>query len=263
MAGPEFAAGTPLNPLTPVQHRGGIWCKREDLYELNGIRGSKVRAAHWMAQGAPGLVAASHRDSPQQAIVARVAAHLGVPSRIHVPSGPETPMMADAVAHGASLIRVRPGYNNVIRHSARRDARARGWREIPFGMLGEESPELTAAQFINVPPHVERIVLASGPGATLSGIIRGIVRHGLSCKVLAVIIGADPRPMLAKLAPSVWPEIIEFVPAGWPYHHRVPGQDIAGIRLDPIYEAKALPFLREGDLFWIVGIRPGENEEDR
>jgi len=29
------------------------------------------------------------------------------------------------------------------------------------------------------------------------------------------------------------------------------------MELDPIFEAKCLPFLQPGDLFWVVGIRQG------
>lgn len=31
--------------------------------------------------------------------------------------------------------------------------------------------------------------------------------------------------------------------------------ELGGVRLDPIYEAKCVPFLLPGDLFWCVGIR--------
>ncbi|KKK60758.1 hypothetical protein LCGC14_3021180, partial [marine sediment metagenome] len=38
------------------------------------------------------------------------------------------------------------------------------------------------------------------------------------------------------------------------YHTNVDAK-IGGIKLDAVYEAKCIPFLEPGDLFWIVGIR--------
>lgn len=51
-------------------------------------------------------------------------------------------------------------------------------------------------------------------------------------------------------------DCIDLVPAGLPYDHRAPDTTLGVLALDPIYEAKCLPFLRDGDLLWVVGLRP-------
>jgi len=38
------------------------------------------------------------------------------------------------------------------------------------------------------------------------------------------------------------------------YHHPVEAS-LGGLALDPYYEAKCVPYLRPGDLFWVVGRR--------
>jgi hypothetical protein len=43
--------------------------------------------------------------------------------------------------------------------------------------------------------------------------------------------------------------------AGLDYHQHAPVAALGGLELDPVYEAKCLPFLRPGDLLWVVGRR--------
>jgi hypothetical protein len=49
--------------------------------------------------------------------------------------------------------------------------------------------------------------------------------------------------------------MVTLVPSGLDYHDEAPRQSIAGLSLDPIYEAKCIPFLEPGDVLWVVGIR--------
>ena len=64
--------------LTPVEDvEGGVVLKRDDMFacEVDGmvVQGGKARACTLMSAGAAGLTCGSHRDSPQQSIVALVA----------------------------------------------------------------------------------------------------------------------------------------------------------------------------------------------
>src|SRR5262245_3831131 len=143
--------------LTPVQFSDGIWFKRDDLFCAGGCRGGKVRICLAIAQKAAGLTAASHRHSPQMAMVSRIARLLGIPCRIHTASGAATPQMEDAAGAGAQIIQHKPGYNGVIISRARADAEALGWREVPFGMEGPEAVPLTSAQTANFPSEAKRV----------------------------------------------------------------------------------------------------------
>jgi len=121
--------------LTPVQKVGNVWVKRDDLFEVAGASGGKARSCLALAKTAKeGLVTAGSRHSPQVVIVARIGAAMGLPVRVHVPAGADTPETAMAEESGAEVIRHRAGYNSVICARAREDAAGRAWRLIPFGM---------------------------------------------------------------------------------------------------------------------------------
>ena len=247
--------------MTPVQRVGDVWLKRDDLFDFDGSRGGKVRACLQIVTDAMengtvlGLVTAGSRQSPQANIVATIAARYGLPCRAHVPAGDETPEMRAATARGATLVPHRPGYNTVIVSRAATDATESGWLEIPFGMEHPAIVQATAAQVANLPDDVQRIVVPVGSGMALSGILHGLLATGRHIPVLGVQVGADPTKRLAKYAPKGWRDMATIVQSDLDYHTHAPITVIGGVRLDPVYEAKALPFLQPGDLLWIVGRR--------
>jgi len=73
--------------------------------------------------------------------------------------------------------------------------------------------------------------------------------------VLGGVVGADPEKRFDKWAPDGWRNMIELISSGLDYHASAMLTKWDGVRLDPIYEAKRVPFLLPGDLFWCVGIR--------
>lgn len=238
--------------LTPIERHGDIWLKRDDTYAVAGVPGGKVRTCWALAQGAPGLVTAGSRASPQVNIVASIGARLGIPVRCHTPTGELSPEVQAAAAKGAVIVQHRAGYNNVIVARAREDAAALAWREIPFGMECWEAVRQTSGQVRCIPDGVQRIVVPVGSGMSMAGILHGLERLGRGIPVCGVVVGADPRKRLDRWAPLFWRA--ELVPAGVDYHTPVEAE-LDGVLLDPHYEAKCVPFLRPGDLFWLVGIR--------
>jgi hypothetical protein len=251
------AGGDPdfMPALTPVERRGDVWVKRDDLFAVAGVRGGKVRSCWHLSQGAPGLVTAGSRASPQVNIVAHIAKRLGIPCRVHTPTGDLSPEVREAKSLGAEVIQHKAGYNNVIIARAREDAARLGWRDIPFGMECHEAVRQTQGQVDNIPDDAKRLVVPVGSGMSLAGILTGLCRIGRSLPVLGVIVGADPRKRLARYAPAGWRKMVTLVPSGLDYHDEAPRQSIAGLSLDPIYEAKCIPFLEPGDVLWVVGIR--------
>lgn len=241
--------------LTPIEMHGGHRVKRDDLFSIAGVRGGKVRSCWTLAQGAQGLVTAGSRASPQVNIVAHIARRLGIPCRVHVPTGELSPEVQAAKDCGAEVVQHAAGYNTVIVARAREDAEATGWREIPFGMECPEAVEATRKQVTNLPDDVTRIVMPVDSGMSLAGVLWGLEDRGLHIPVLGVQVGADPSDRLDEYAPKDWRQRVELVPSGLDYHQPAPSCLLDDLELDPIYEAKCLPFLNEGDLLWCVGIR--------
>jgi 1-aminocyclopropane-1-carboxylate deaminase/D-cysteine desulfhydrase-like pyridoxal-dependent ACC family enzyme len=174
---------------------------------------------------------------------------------VHVPTGELTPELESAQDQGAELVQHKPGYNTVLVSRAHKDAQESGWREVPFGMECPEAVAETAGQVPAVMPEgVKRVVMPVGSGMSLAGVLAGLARHGHTLPVLGVQVGADPTKRLDTYAPG-WRERCELVKSEQDYHDHAPVTILEGIQLDPVYEAKCLPYLRPGDLLWVVGIR--------
>lgn len=267
---------TPLQTIyTNLPNRKGlqqIWVKRDDLFELGGAYGGKVRACDAIIN-APvdpsatanlfsevptevrGLVTASSRKSPQAQIVARLGQHYKLPTRLHMPAakGPNTHEMDDIIKRSGELVQHRPGHNTVIIRRAKDDAEERGWLYIPFGMEHPVAIEATATQLENVTDDCNRIVMAVGSGMSLAGVLRGCREWAWDVPIVGVVVGADPTKRLDKYAPG-WRRQVTLVDSHCDYHETCTDR-VADIELDPIYEAKVVRHLKPGDCFWVVGIR--------
>jgi 1-aminocyclopropane-1-carboxylate deaminase/D-cysteine desulfhydrase-like pyridoxal-dependent ACC family enzyme len=239
---------------TPPQDDFEIWVKRDDLYAIGGGHGGKVRACWHLARGAQGLVTAGSRSSPQVEIVSHIAARLGIPCRLHMPKGE----LELDLAPGAEPVQHDAGYNSVIIARAKEDAQERGWTYIPFGMECHEAAEATASQVRDL-PDCQRIVVPVGSGMTLAGILHGLDAEGFDGPIIGVRVGADPSKRLDSWAPADWRDRVQLVESGVPYEKKVQAS-VGGLELDPVYEAKCVPFLEPGDLFWVVGRRRGPDD---
>lgn len=244
---------------TPIETHGGFLVKRDDLFTVAGVSGGKARTCWALAQGAPGLVTAGSRFSPQVNIVAHIARHLGIPCAVVTPTGKPGPEVEGAIAAGAEHVAVTPGYNGVICKRAKDLAKERRWTYIPFGMECSEAVKQTAGQVGNVlDAQPKRIVIPVGSGMSFAGVLEGVAlaeSYGFgSVPVLGVQVGADPSKRLNAYAPFFWPQMGRLVPSELPYDTRCE-ERVGDLRLDPIYEAKCVRFLQPGDLLWVVGIR--------
>jgi len=248
--------------MTPVEFMAerGIWLKREDKYVYAGVRGAKVRTCmHFVAeakQRGVGVVTAGSRMSPQVNFVAQIAYQMGVKCSVHVPSGPLTPELIAARAAGAKITQHDYGYNSVIIARAREDAEQRGWIEIPYGMESQEAVDYTKPQVANIPAEAKRLVNACGSGMTLAGILWGLKESGRELPVTAVCVGNVPEERLDRWAPPEWREMVEIIDEESDYHVAATRTDLDGVLVDAYYEAKCIPYLREGDCLWISAIRP-------
>lgn len=245
--------------MTPVQLVNGIWFKRDDSFTVGSAgNGGKVRTCWGLAQGATGLVTAGSTASPQVNIVAGIAQVLGIPCHIHTPTGKLGPEVEMAVQNGAKLHQHKPGHNSVIIKRAHDDAEAMGYREIPFGMECQDAVDATRKQVANLPSGIQRIVMPVGSGMSLAGVLWGLKDQCLQVPVLGIVVGADPLKRLNKYAPPDWESMVTLVKSEVGYHDESPVQEIHGVKLDPIYEAKCIPYLKTGDLLWVVGRRASD-----
>jgi len=241
--------------ITPIEERSGIFVKRDDLYYFKRVNGGKVRSALRLCDGEKvGLVTAGSRKSPQVQIISEIAKAKNLPFVAFTPTGKITKEIQFALENGANVEQVYMGFNNNIIKRAKEAASVLNYRYIPFGMEDEMILPAIEDQVESLKGlKINRIVISIGSGMTLCGILLGMKKFGMELPVLGVIVGADPRKRLDKYAPDDWESNVELVKSSLDYHKSYKENNFMGIELDPIYEAKAIPFLRKGDLFWIVG----------
>lgn len=245
--------------LTPVELHGSFSVKRDDMFEKAGVRGGKVRSAWYLCTSAgdiEGLCTAGARTSPQIKIISSIAKELDVPCRAHTTTGKLGQELLDAQNNGAEIIQHRGGYNNVLIARSREDAESRGWLDVPFGMECEEAVLMTALQVANLPDK-GHLVMPVGSAMSFSGVLWGIDYFDKDIEVTGVVVGADPGKRIAKYAPDNWESMATLVRSEMKYkdYADVVTLPKSSLKVDPIYEAKCIPYLQEGDLFWIVGIR--------
>ncbi|WP_370420361.1 hypothetical protein AB8O64_19815 [Streptomyces sp. QH1-20] len=243
--------------VTPVEEHDGVLVKRDDAWCRGGASGAKARALFTVAADSAGIISAGARISPQLERAALVARHLGIPARLHTGHGSDTAETALAAAAGAVLIRYRPARMSVIRARYRANAaelEQLGWACVPFAMEHPTYLAQVAEQAVHLPSRgIERIVVPVGSGITLAAVLRGLTTAGLTLPVLGVRVGGDAAPHLDRYAPD-WQARATLVTSPSPYASTVPNK-LGALSLDPHYEAKALPYLRPGDLLWTVGVR--------
>ena len=243
--------------ITPLYQLPGmdIWVKRDDLFKIAGVNGGKVRSCFHLMQGTKGVTTAGSRKSPQINIVASIANKMGIPFVAHCPEGELGDELELAKAKGAIIIQHKAGYNSVIKARARDYAEDKGFTLIPFGMECDEAVTQTKTQVLDIPDGVKRIVIPVGSGMSLCGLLNGLKEKDIKIPVLGVVVGADPEGILDEYAPEDWRSMATLVKSGMDYHEEVKDNVFNGIKLDPIYEAKCIPFIQDGDLFWIIGLR--------
>ncbi len=242
-----------------------MWVKRDDTYRLDAVCGGKVRAclhlaAHAQKAGARGLVTACNLYSTQAGIVACVARHLNMWIKVYVNKYTHpTPELLFALDHGATIIKSNSTYDNGAERDASRFAQGfhggSDWALIPFGMKCRVAVGLASEQVGDIPAGVKRIVVPVGSGTTLSGVLRGLRIQARDIPVLGVVVGRDPDDTLDLYAPRNWRDMCTLVRSDHPYSYRCTEVMLGDIELDELYEAKALSYLKPGDMLWVVGKR--------
>ena len=100
-----------------------------------------------------------------------------------------------------------------------------------------------------------RIIMPIGSGMSLSGVLWGLLYWGIDVPVIGVQVGGKYEKRLQVYAPKDMD--LTTVKSTHDYHKYYENNQIGDLKLDPIYEAKCLDFIEEGDLLWVVGVRDG------
>ena len=268
---PEELDETP--DVTPVEQRGDYWFKREDQYVFAGVNGAKVRAYRHLAleDDAEGIIGVAARVSPNFTRFAAVGKRLGIPVRVHTAYGEYTELMEVAEGLGAEIVQHAPGYMNQLEAAARDDAESEerdGWIYPKWG----DDPrvhDLTVREVENVAatieasrdsggeadPEIQRVVVPVGSGLTLAAVLAGLKQYGVDVPVLGVRVGGDPEDALDRHAPDDWRDRVDLVESDYDYQAAPDETALAGVELDPVYEAKVIPYVEPGDLVWVVSTR--------
>lgn len=256
--------------ITPVERMGNFYVKREDLAfwrSPDHPSGSKVRQYLKMAEACelsrfsyPPCIVGCSANSCQQIYVASTAMLLETKGIIYVP-GRKVKSSATAYCEsiGAEVVEVRPGYLSVVRARAKAGAKE-------LGQVVQWNPQLaiedTAAQCVNIPEDVKRIIVASGSGLTAAGIVRGLYKiHRFDIEVVSISTSTQgsEKAIKAKI-PDWWDwmpkEMLRVIPSSVPYDKHQVASLPDGTPLDPFYSAKAFKYIESGDLFWAPGLRP-------
>lgn len=252
------------NELTTVEKRGSHYYKREDEFVINGVCGGKARVINeivtrQMYCGYTHFVTCGSRDSRQCEALAKVCELHGVSSHIFMPSGNDTDIIRSIEeTKYATIHRTKVGYNTVLIAESRKYANNTGAFYIPFGMGMTETLEIQSKQVENIPLDVKRIVVPCGGGMNMIAVIKGLESIGRTdVEVVGVQVGANPYKTFNAWLPNTLFEECKikysFVKADGEYGKAAKETVIDGVELDEMYEAKCIPFLKDGDLLWIVG----------
>lgn len=253
-------AATVVNDwISPVEDHNGILVKRDDTFEVFGVKGGKARSAYYLISSSneDGAVTGGMRASPQVGIVSAICKGLDKKCVVWANKGSVTPELQFAIDNGAELRQTNTQWNSGVKGAARKEAEERGWLHVPFGMECLEAPIQTALQVKNLKDYdFKRLVIPVGSAMSFAGVLWGLKYFDINVPVLGVRVGAAIDKVLNTYAPLDWAAMAEIVPAEQAYGDYVkePYLD-SGLVLDPVYEAKCLPFLEKGDLLWVVGIR--------
>lgn len=279
--------------LTPVMSAGGVLFKRDDLFRpfpFSKMNGSKLRQCmmlcHKNAKSAARcLITGTSILSPQGAIVAATARHLGVPCYIYYGgTTPENIIKQKYPLHAAQLgahviIGSQCGRTNVLNAMAQRKAEETGGFVIRYGFDLRNNldcfVESVAQQVQNIPDNLRDLVIVVGSSITLIGVLYGIALYGKNIENIWGV-GCAPNRLekIKDYASMIEDELkialpldrLHYIDAfntikGYKYENEYHDIQFNDIKFHPRYEAKAFLWMSrylqpprdEKTLFWING----------
>ena len=295
-----------MTELTPVEKVEEVFFKRDDYYKPFGeyhVNGGKVRQALIMfekyieniqSKHNNGVITAGSVHSPQSANIAKVAEFHQVKCITCVggtkPENLDKHHMMKLTKHYGCEVKIVAGHgmSNVIHARMRKLAEDNGYMVIEQGELLQKNPldmfYATADQVENIPDELDNLVVSTGVGVQLMGILLGLKKFNKKVKHIHSICVGPTREkhmnryeneLLKASGDLVWerPESLNLNEFAM-HAHKAPygkGHDymVNGNYIDDIYEGKAYQWMLENvdtanekTLFWCVGKRPRPEDVD-
>ena len=292
--------------ITPIELIDNIYYKRDDYFKPFGdyhVNGGKVRQALIMfekyiddiqSKHNNGVITAGSVHSPQSANIAKVAEFHKVECITCVggtkPENLDNHHMMRLTKHYGCEIKIVAGHgmSNVIHARMRELAKDNGYMVIEQGELLEKNPldmfYATADQVENIPDELDNLVVSTGVGVQLMGILLGLKKFNKKVKHIHSICVGPTREkhmnryeneLLKASGDLVWerPESLNLNEFAM-HAHKAPygkGHDymVNDSYIDDIYEGKAYQWMLENvdtanekTLFWCVGKRPRPEDVD-
>lgn len=281
----EMGITLPLNGVTPLELRDGIYFKRDDLLKFNNGVSGKVRTSIWLADkakelGADTLVYGGSVLAPALGRVASAAAYAGLKSQILIGSDPEKatakhPTVRVASEAGAELIRTPVAYNPYLQKKAREiaDLSQGSVFQVPYGVsTAPEWPVEWLQSFLDcdilqaedlVKTGVTDLVVPFGSANAASGVLWSLDALGYGNLKTIHLMGIGPDKtewFWARLASAGLSreEVEARVAVNWiplhpffaEYSDRMK-ETFLGIDFHPIYEGKMIRYLNQVEPeFW-------------
>lgn len=253
-----------LTELTPIEKVGNVYLKREDKFEFAGCNGSKVRGALYIIKKAIDLgykdfVSVGSRFSPQCEIISNICEFLNLKCYLFMPNSYKDTSIIKNIKNNKNTTLVRDlkqgAYTNVLITRAKKFAAENNYYFINFGMELPETIDIIGEQVQNIPDNINRIIIPVGSGMNFCAVANGLLKYNKNnIKIIGISVGKDPMNTIYKYLPMFNFMNHQIIKSEYKYDKGVKA-DIDGIILDPIYEAKCISFLKDNDLFWIVGKR--------
>ena len=293
--------------ITPVELYNNIYYKRDDYFKPFGdyhVNGGKVRQALIMfekyiddiqSKHNNGVITAGSVHSPQSANIAKVAEFHQVKCITCVggtkPENLDNHHMMRLTKHYGCEIKIVAGHgmSNVIHARMRELAKENGYMVIEQGELLEKNPSemfyATADQVENIPDELDNLVVATGVGVQLMGILLGIKKFNKKVKrIHSICVGPTREKHMKRYEEAllkthegmVWerPESLDLNEFTMHAHKAPYGKShnyqVNDIYIDDIYEGKAYQWMLENvdtanekTLFWCVGKRPRPEDVEK
>ena len=186
-----------LTELSPVEKRGGLWFKRDDLFAPfgeGGVNGSKLRQLIWLVgkaqeQGYKGIIAGAVAGSPQHVMMARVANYFGMKCAVlsGVKNPQKSPMLALAVKYGAEYVPYQCGYAAALQSKAFKLQKTEKYKDYfvvetnitvleKFNSLERirDFHSVGAMQVQNIPDEVDTLILPAGSCNSAVSVLYGL-----------------------------------------------------------------------------------------
>lgn len=275
-----------VKDLTPVEKRGDLWFKRDDLYvpfEFSPANGSKLRQCQILIEknlNNSGLITGTSIKSPQAVIVASVAKYLNKPCHILYGGTNELNLSKNKYATlcsqlGADIqIASKMAFTSVLNARAEDMARTHNLYNVRYGFDLMNNIDAfidsTALQVRNL-PDTNNLVVTVGSAITIIGILYGLAICDVKIdKVYAIGCAPNRLGKIQYYADMIFLERgvvlpldkIVYIDAfnlyrGFKYENTF-NENYEGITFHPRYEAKTFHWLKEQQLngttlMWITG----------